>query len=402
MNDWGALYARRMAGIVPSDIRERMKLLDQAEIIHLGGGLPDPEIFPYEPLAEASARLWADRARARAALQYAPSEGYLPLRQWIADYMTRQGTACEADNIIITNGSQQGLDFLAKLLLSPGDKAMVEIPSFIGALRAFDAYELEYLGLPEDSGDWNAGELAGAKFCYVGPDFRNPTGTCMSRNDRTGLLDLADSTGMAIIEDGCYEQLRYEGEDIPSIAALAVERHGSIERSPVLHTGTFSKTIAPSLRVGWIAGPREVVRRLVLIKQASDLATSALNQMLLLDVVQDHLDASIDIARTVYRERCHSMLDAMAQFMPQGVSWTRPQGGLYVWAELPDAMDGGALAARALLERSVSIISGSAFYPARASNVAPKANTFRLSFSMIPSSAAREGIERLGGLIGEG
>lgn len=402
MNDWGALYARRMAGMVPSDIRERMKLLDQAEIIHLGGGLPDPEIFPYEPLAEASARLWADRTRARAALQYAPSEGYLPLRQWIAGYMTRQGTACEADNIIITNGSQQGLDFLAKLLLSPGDKAMVEIPSFIGALRAFDAYEPEYLGLPEDSGDWNAGELAGAKFCYVGPDFRNPTGTCMSRKDRTGLLDLADSTGMAIIEDGCYEQLRYEGDDIPSIASLAVERYGSIERSPVLNTGTFSKTIAPSLRVGWIAGPREVIRRLVLIKQASDLATSALNQMLLLDVVQEHLDASIDIARNVYRERCRSMLDAMAQFMPQGVSWTKPQGGLYVWAEMPAAMDGGALAARALLERSVSIISGSAFYPAKASNVAPKANTFRLSFSMIPSSSAREGIERLGGLIREG
>ncbi|MBB3992378.1 hypothetical protein GGR19_003828 [Croceicoccus naphthovorans] len=402
MTDWGALYARRMKGVMPSDIREKMKLLDRAEIIHLGGGLPDPAIFPYEPLSDASARLWADRARAQTALQYAPSEGYLPLREWIAGYMTRQGTACEADNVIITNGSQQGLDFLAKLLLSPGDKALVEIPSFIGALRAFDAYEPQYLGLPEDSADWNPTDLAGAKFCYVGPDFRNPTGTCMSRKDRLALLDLADDTGMAIIEDGCYEQLRYEGEDIASVAALAAERYGSIERSPVLHTGTFSKTIAPSLRVGWIAGPRDVIRRLVLIKQASDLATSALNQMLLLDVVRDHLDTSTRIARSVYRDRCRSMLDAMEEFMPHGVSWTRPQGGLYVWAELPDGIDGAALAARALLERSVSIISGSAFYPANATNIVPKPNTFRLSFSMIPAAAAREGIERLGGLIREG
>ncbi|WP_156841916.1 aminotransferase-like domain-containing protein [Novosphingobium aquimarinum] len=402
MDDWGALYARRMQSMIPSDIREKMKLLDQAQIIHLGGGLPDPDIFPYDPLAEASARLWADRSRARTALQYAPSEGYFPLRTWIAGYMTRRGVACEADNILITNGSQQGLDFLGKLLLSPGDKAAVEVPSFIGALRAFDAYEPKYLGLPEDSADWDMHALAGAKFCYVGPDFRNPTGTCLSRKDRIGLLDLADDTGMAILEDGCYEQLRYEGEDIPSIAALAVQRYGGIERSPVLHTGTFSKTIAPSLRVGWIAGPRDVIRRLTLIKQASDLATSALNQMLLLDVVQDHLEASIDTARSVYRERCGSMLDAMERFMPRGVSWTRPQGGLYVWAELPDGMDGRALASRALLERSVSIISGAAFYPAGAINVAPKTNTFRLSFSMIPAPTAREGIERLGNLILEG
>ncbi len=401
MTDWQALYADRMGGVVASDIRERMKLLDARQIIHLGGGLPDPAIFPYGPLARASEMIWSDPALARTALQYAPSEGHTPLRQWIADHMTRNGTPCGIDNIVITNGSQQGLDFVAKLLLSPGDTAMVEIPSFIGALRAFDAYQPRYLGLPEQAGDWRPTELGGAKFCYVGPDFRNPTGTTMTLAEREALLDLAAETGMALIEDGCYEQLRYEGEDIPSLLALAIRRHGDIEKVPVLHTGTFSKTIAPSLRIGWIAGPADAIRKLVLIKQASDLATSALNQMLLLEVVKTDLDSSIATACTVYRARLASMLQALEEEMPEGVRWTRPEGGLYVWGELPEGVDGTRFAERALLEHSVSIISGAAFYPAGAANVQPRRNTFRLSFSMIGEEPAREGVRRLGLLARE-
>jgi len=401
MTDWNSLYASRMDGVVASDIRERMKLLAAREIIHLGGGLPDPDIFPYDALSAASQAIWADRPLARTALQYAPSEGYAPLRAWIADYLTRTGSPCGVDNILITNGSQQGLDFIAKLLLSPGDTAMVEIPSFIGALRAFDAYQPRYLGLPEDAEDWTAETLSGAKFCYVGPDFRNPTGTTMTRDERNALLDLADATGMALVEDGCYEQLRYDGETIPSLLSLAIARHGDVEKIPVLQTGTFSKTIAPSLRVGWIAGPADAIRKLVLIKQASDLATSALNQMLLLEVVKAHLDDAIATACTVYRERRDSMLKALADNMPEGVRWTMPEGGLYVWVELPDGMDATLFAQRALAEHSVSIISGAAFYPAGASNVTVKRNTFRLSFSMIGADPARTGVERLGVLARE-
>ncbi|MBY8823513.1 PLP-dependent aminotransferase family protein [Sphingomonas colocasiae] len=401
MTDWNSLYASRMDGVVASDIRERMKLLAAREIIHLGGGLPDPEIFPYDALSAASQAIWADRALARTALQYAPSEGHGPLRTWIAEYLTRTGSPCGVDNILITNGSQQGLDFIAKLLLSPGDTAMVEIPSFIGALRAFDAYQPRYLGLPEDADDWRAETLSGAKFCYVGPDFRNPTGTTMTLDERNALLDLADTTGMALVEDGCYEQLRYDGAPIPSLLSLAIARHGDIEKIPVLQTGTFSKTIAPSLRVGWIAGPADAIRKLVLIKQASDLATSALNQMLLLEVVKTHLDASIAEACTVYRARRDSMLKALADNMPEAVRWTMPEGGLYVWVELPDHMDATVFAQRALAEHSVSIISGAAFYPAGASNVAVRRNTFRLSFSMIGADPARTGVERLGVLVRE-
>lgn len=401
MPDWDSLYATRMAGVVASDIRERMKLLDARQIIHLGGGLPDPDIFPYAALREASDRIWSDRALARTALQYAPSEGYAPLRQWIADQSSEGAAACGIDNVVITNGSQQALDFISKLLLSPGDKAMVEVPSFIGALRAFDAYEPRYLGLPEDPADWNAATLSGAKFCYVGPDFRNPTGTTMSLADREKLLDLADATGMIIVEDGCYEQLRYEGEAIPSLLTLALRRYGDIEKVPVLHTGTFSKTIAPSLRIGWISGPRDAIRKLVLIKQASDLATSALNQMLLLEVIRTSLDSAIETACTVYRERLDSMLAALDRHMPQGVSWTRPEGGLYVWGTLPEGVDATRFAEQALMEHSVSIISGAAFYPARAENVRSQTNRFRLSFSMIPSEAASEGVRRLGLLAHE-
>lgn len=385
--NWDDLYASRMSGVVASDIRERMKLLAQKDIIHLGGGLPDPAIFPYRAFAEASAAILADPARARVALQYAASEGHGPLREWLVGYMGSIGVPCGIDNILILNGSQQGFDFVGKLLIGPGDRVMVEMPSFIGALRAFDVYEPTYVAVPE------AGEprpTEGAEFAYVGPDFRNPTGTCMTRDERIALIEMAEALDMPIMEDGCYEKLRYEGEFIPSVLALDVERSGGIDASRVLYTGTLSKTIAPSLRVGWICGPAPVIRKLTLIKQASDLATSALNQMIALDVVKAHLDEAVATARDVYRERCASMLDALETFMPDGVSWTRPEGGLYIWMTLPPQVDGDELARKAIADHGVSTISGSAFYP-----VEPKRNTLRLSFSMIPSDIAREGIRKL-------
>ncbi|MDO9490117.1 MAG: PLP-dependent aminotransferase family protein [Sphingomonadaceae bacterium] len=391
--DWNGLYASRMSRVVASDIRERMKLLAQKDIIHLGGGLPDPAIFPYRAFADASAAILADPVRARTALQYAASEGHAPLREWLVGYMASIGVPCGIDNILILNGSQQGFDFVGKLLISPGDRVMVEMPSFIGALRAFDVYEPTYVALPEPGEPWPA---QAAKFAYVGPDFRNPTGTCLTREERLELLDKAAALDMPIMEDGCYEKLRYEGAFIPSVLALDVERSGGIDASRVLYTGTLSKTIAPSLRVGWICGPAPVIRKLTLIKQASDLATSALNQMIALDVVKEHLDAAVAKACEVYSERCASMLDALAEFMPDGVAWTRPEGGLYIWMTLPPQIDGDELARRAIADHNVSTISGSAFYP-----VDPQRNTLRLSFSMIPSDSAREGIRRLGLTLGE-
>jgi DNA-binding transcriptional MocR family regulator len=391
--DWSSLFASRMGKVVASDIRERMKLLASRQIIQLGGGLPDPSLFPTSAVAEACQRIFSDPARAAAALHYAPSEGHPPLRAWIADYMTRIGAPCGIDNILVTNGSQQGLDFVARLFLSPGDMVAVEAPSFIGALRAFDAYEPRYAALP---GAVDAPLPRGAKFGYLGSDFRNPTGTSLSRAEREALINKAEAIGLPLLEDGCYEKLRFEGDPILSVFALAVQKAGHVDAAGVLHAGTFSKTLAPSLRVGWLAGPSEVIRKLVLIKQAADLATSALNQMIALDVASTLLDAQAERGRDLYRRRRDSMLRALQDLMPEGVIWTRPEGGLYIWLTLPETLDGAAISERALMEHDVSVISGAAFYP-----FDPQRNTLRLSYSLATEATAREGVRRLAIVIRE-
>ena len=391
--DWTALYASRMGKVVASDIRERMKLLADRHIVQLGGGLPDASLYPAAEIAAACARILGDPASAATALNYAPSEGHPPLRAWLADYMTGIGAPCGVDNIMVTNGSQQGLHFLGRLLLSPGDTVAVEMPSFIGALRAFDAYEAAYAALP---GEVGAPLPTRAKFGYLGSDFRNPTGTSLTLAEREALIDKAALASLPLLEDGCYEKLRFEGEPIASVFALAVQKAGDVEACGVLHTGTLSKTLAPSLRVGWIAGPSAVIRKLVLIKQAADLATSALNQMIALEVAQACLERQAALARDLYRRRRDAMLDALEAYMPPGVSWTRPQGGLYIWVTLPPGVDGAKVSERALLEADVSVISGAAFYP-----VDPVRNTIRLSYSLAGEVTAREGIRRLGALLGE-
>jgi len=380
--------APRMATLGGSEIRERMKRLGERELIHLGGGLPDPTLFPTARFAEAATAILSDPARARIALSYAPSEGHGPLREWIAARMTARGAPCRTSNILVTTGSQQGLDLVAKLVLSAGDTVMLELPSFIGALRAFDIQQVRYAGIPEtDRLPDPAPRLA-----YAGPDFRNPTGTCLSLAERDHLLDLADAGAMPVLEDGCYEDLRYEGAPLPSLLALDIERRGGIERSRVIHAGTFSKLIAPALRVGWIAAAEPVIARLTLLKQAADLASGTLDQMIALALAQD-LDALTEPLRTAYRDRRDAMLAALAEHMPEGVGWSRPEGGLYIWLTLPETIDGSLFAERALAEQSVATISGGAFYPVEAQR-----NTLRLSFSLASIDGAREGIRRLGRL----
>jgi hypothetical protein len=380
-----------MDRVVGSDIRERMKLLAARQIIQLGGGLPDPSLFPVAEIKAACEAILSDPARAAAALHYAPSEGHMPLREWLAGYMTSIGAPCGVDNIMITNGSQQAIDFCGRLFLSPGDTVAVEMPSFIGALRAFDTYEPRYLGLPNEV---DAPLPTGAKFGYLGSDFRNPTGTALSLSEREALIDKAAAIGLPLVEDGCYEKLRFEGEGVSSVFALAVQKAGSVEDVGVLHTGTLSKTIAPSLRVGWVAGPSAVIRKLVLIKQAADLATSALNQMIALEVARTSLDRLADMGRALYLKRRNAMLEALEAFMPPGVTWTRPEGGLYIWVTLPPRIDGAVLSERLLMEEGVSVISGAAFYPTD-----PVRNTVRLSYSLATEEAAREGVKRMGTML---
>jgi hypothetical protein len=378
--------APRMAKLAGSEIRERMKRLGERDLIHLGGGLPDPALFPTERFAEAAAAILDDPTRARAALQYAPSEGHGPLREWIAERMTAHGTPCRAANILVTTGSQQALDLVAKLILSPGDTVMVELPSFIGALRAFDVQQVRYTGIPGNGGL----PEPFPRLAYAGPDFRNPTGTSLTRAQRELLLDLATAGAMPVLEDGCYEALRYEGESLPSLLTLDCARQDGIERSRVIHAGTFSKLLAPALRVGWIAAAEPVIARLTLLKQAADLASGTLDQMIALDLARD-LDILTAPLRAAYRERRDAMLAALAEHMPSSVHWSRPEGGLYIWLTLPEGMDGAAFAERALAEHGVVTISGAAFYP-----IDPQRNTLRLSFSLIGIPEAHEAIRRLG------
>ena len=386
MIDWQALYASRVSRIQSSDVREQAKLMGQADVISFGGGIPDPAVFPHEEAAEAAYRILKNPATARVALQYSESGGYRPLRDWLVGYMATLGVICTPDNILITSGSQQGLDLIGRLLLSPGDRALVEAPTYIGALRAFDACEATY-GTIAELADPSAPE---AKFGYLMPDFQNPMGTCLTREERTTILDEAAGRGLPLVEDSAYEKLRYEGAPVPSLLALDIERSGGIDNSRILYTSTFSKVIVPSLRVGFVVGAAPAIHKLMLLKQACDLHTSTFNQMLMLDLASRILGSRIDVVNDLYRHRRDAVLAALKSYMPAGVTWTEPQGGMYIWVTLPKTVDGGELARRALTEERVAVVSGKSFYPQE-----PQLNTIRLAFPQTREDRAGEGIARL-------
>jgi DNA-binding transcriptional MocR family regulator len=389
--EWTSRYATRIKGMVPSDIRELAKSMRQPDVISFGGGIPEPTLFPHEVVADSFQKILMDPQQARIALQYSESGGYMPLREFLAGYMGSRGVPCGPENILITSGSQQGLDFVGRLFLSPGDTVLVEMPTYIGALRAFDACEAKYDALP--SADYPA--PAKAKFGYLMPDFQNPRGTCMTLAEREDLLDRAAALDLPLLEDSAYESLRYEGTAVPPLIALEVKRAGGIENSRVLYTGTFSKTIVPSLRVGWIVAPTDVIAKLILIKQAADLHTSTLNQMVMMDLAQRMLNEThLAHIRGVYKRRRDVTLAALEKHMPKSVTWTKPEGGLYIWITLPEGVDGTAFAAQALKENRVASVSGKSCY---ATKTVP--NTIRLSFSLIPEDKADEGVRRLAELL---
>ncbi len=401
--DWSHVFATRSERMRASEIRELLKLLDQPDIISFAGGIPDPALFPVEAIRDAQHAILSDPKQAAQALQYSISEGYLPLRRWIADLMGKNGVPCTPDNILITCGSQQGLDFLAKMLLSPGDTALVEAPTYLGALQAFNCYEPRYDRLIPDGGNVTpaayaaAAEKAGGrvKFAYVVPDFANPTGITLSVENREKLLDLATELAIPVIEDSAYQALRFEGEAVPSILSLDVARNGGdIEKTRTVFCGTFSKTLVPALRIGWIVAATPLIQKLVLTKQAGDLHSSTLNQMVMARLAETTYDANVARAIALYRTRRDALMAALAASMPKGVEWTKPEGGLFTWVTLPDGIDGAELLARAIAEERVAFVPGKAFFATDA-----MANTIRLNFSSPTVEDIGEGIARLGRLI---
>lgn len=382
-----------------SEIRELLKLLDQPDIISFAGGIPDPALFPVEDFKEAFTETLTTQASA--ALQYSVSEGYKPLRDWIAAEMAKIGVPCTADNILITSGSQQALDYLGKLMLSPGDTALVGWPTYLGALGAFNAYEPNYDRLDpkanRPAADFAAkAKAAGGrvKFAYLSVDFANPTGETLDRSAREAVIDLADTMDIAIIEDAAYQTLRFDGQAIPPILALEIARKGSIEDCRTLYCGSFSKSLAPGLRVGWVCAAHEVISRLVLMKQAADLHSSTANQIVTHKVASRIFDTHVARLRATYMARRDHLLAALAREMPKGVEWTRPEGGMFIWLTLPEGLDGADLLAQSLKTERVAFVPGRAFF-ADGSN----GNTLRLSFSCANEAAIDEGMKRLGRLI---
>jgi DNA-binding transcriptional MocR family regulator len=386
---WAARYAPRMARVRASEIRELLKLIDQPDIISFAGGIPDPGGFPMEKLRAAQAEVAAEGA---GSLQYSVSEGYLPLREWIAAQMTADGVPCGPDNIVITAGSQQALDLIGKLFLHPGAEALVEAPSYMGALGAFNAYEPAWRAL-----DWAAPEAGRASLGYFVPDYANPTGRTLTRAQRETLLDLAEAAGMVLVEDGAYREIRFSDQPQPLIQALDVARRGSIEQARTLFCGTFSKTLAPALRMGWVCGPKAVIEKLVLLKQAGDLHVSTVNQKVVARAVSEGFDAHLQMLRGAYRRRAGAMLAALKAEMPQGIRWTEPEGGMFVWLDLPEGFDAAALLERAIAEERVAFVPGAPFFA-----VDPKPHTLRLSYSLPSEPQMAEGIGRLARLIARG
>lgn len=387
-----------------SEIRELLKLLEKPDIISFAGGIPDPALFPTQDAATAYAEALSSEARAATALQYSTSAGYGPLRERIADYMGTRGVRASLDNIIITAGSQQALDFLGKLLLTANDTVLVTAPTYLGALQAFSAYEPRYDTMrpertnrtPNSYGEAAKRVATGArvKFAYVVPDFANPTGETVSRSARETLLGLAHNLDMPVIEDTAYQALRFEGTDIPALQAIDVARCGSLDRSRVIYLGTFSKTVAPGLRIGWICASQAIVHRLFLIKQASDLNAPAINQMVVHRLVSDGRHAELVArAQAHYRPKRDAMLAALAAYMPSGVTWTRPEGG-FVWVTLPPGISGASLLERSIDEVKVAFVPGAAFFQDGSGE-----NTIRLSYSLPHTSEIRTGIRGLASLL---
>lgn len=400
MLDWEKIFATRSTRMRASEIRELLKLLERPDIISFAGGIPDPALFPAEEFKAAYADIFTS-GKSDSALQYSVSEGYKPLREWLQAEMLKIGVPCTPDNIFITSGSQQALDYLGKLFLSPNDTALVVRPTYLGALQAFNAYEPTYDDLQPNGNRTPASyEEAAAKaggkvkFAYFSADFSNPTGETIDREGREKLIDLGDEMDIALIEDAAYQYLRYDGTHVPPVLALEIERKGSIEDTRTIYCGSFSKTLAPGLRVGYVVANSAVIRKLVLMKQAADLHSSSINQIVVHTVASQGFEAQIAKLKATYQHRRNKMLEAMDKHMPACASWTKPEGGMFIWVTLPDYMNGADLLAAAIETEKVAFVPGKAFHADGSGT-----NTLRLAYSCANDEMIEEGIKRLGNLI---
>ena len=381
-------FSERAQGLQSSFIREILKITQRPEIISFAGGLPSPATFPVERMKQAYDRVLTETGKV--ALQYGPTDGYGPLKEWIAHSLSTEGTKILPEQILMVSGSQQALDLIGKVLIDEGSRVLVETPSYLGALQAFSVYRPEFGSVATDDHGLVPSSVEsvakGARLLYSLPNFQNPTGRSLSLERRRELVETCDRLGLPLIEDDPYGALSYKGEPMPKMVAMNPEG--------VIYMGSFSKVLTPGIRLGYVCAPLPLVRRLELAKQAADLHTAQLTQMVVYDVVKDgFLDQHIPTIRTLYGNQCQAMLDAMDQHFPKEVTWTRPEGGMFIWVTLPKRIDAMKLLDQAIAAR-VAFVPGAPFYATD-----PETNTLRLSFVTVPPERIREGIAILGQLI---
>lgn len=388
-------FAKRMERMQSSEIRELLKLTAQPDIISFAGGLPAPELFPVEEIAKVSHDLVEKEGQQL--LQYATTEGRPTLRAKIAQRMKEKyHTAVEADEILITTGSQQCLDFAGKLFLDPGDVVLCESPSYLGALNAFNAYEPTFVEVPTDNVGLIPEELDkilsttnNCKFIYVIPDFQNPTGRTWSMERRQKFMEVINKHNLPVLEDNPYGELRYEGEILPSLKSMDT-------KGLVMFLGTFSKIFCPGLRLGWVAGAKDVVSEFVKLKQSADLHTSNFDQGVA-DAYMDNydLDKHVEEIKVLYKTRRDLILKTMAEEFPAGTEWTHPEGGLFLWLTFPEGCSADKVFHKCI-EMKVAGVTGDAFYPNGKTD-----RNMRINFSNMPDEKIIEGVKRMAKAIRE-
>jgi len=384
------ILSQRAQKLTSSAIREILKVTERPEVISFAGGLPAPATFPVTQLQQACNEVLDTEPTA--ALQYGPTEGFMLLREWIAQHHSeRSGVAISAEQVLVTTGSQQGLDLLAKVLIDPGSTVLVETPTYLGALQAFSLAEPQYRSVRSDDAGLvpealSAEPCEAARFLYCLPNFQNPSGRRLPLERRRQLIEIADRAGLLVIEDDPYGELYYEGAPLASLL--------SMNPSGVVYLGSFSKVLAPGLRVGYVIAPPDLHRKLVQAKQAADLHTPSFTQRIVHNVIKNgFLDEHLPRIRTLYATQCRAMLEALQRHFPAGVQWNRPEGGMFIWVQLPEHIDSAELL-QAAIEQHVAFVPGAPFYANE-----PQPNTLRLSFVTVPPAKIEAGIARLGSLL---
>ena len=388
-------FADRMGKVEGSAIRELLKLTARPEVISFAGGMPAPELFPVEEMKKVSVAVLEEQGKV--ALQYTTTEGYLPLREKIAQRMNKTlNTNIKPDDILITSGSQQGLDFSGKTFLDKGDVVLCESPSYMGALNAMKAYEPEFIEFATDNDGMKMEELEKVlasnnkvKLIYVIPDFQNPSGRTWPLERRLKFMEIINKYEIPVVEDNPYGELRFDGETLPSLKSLDT-------KGLVIYLGTFSKIFCPGYRLGWTCAAPKILEKFNICKQGADLQASTIGQMEVNKFMEMYdLDAHVKKIKECYVKRRDVMLKTMEEEFPEGVEFTHPQGGLFTWVTLPEGIDAGEMAKKCL-EKNVAYVPGASFYPNGG-----VFNTCRLNYSNMPEDKIVEGIKRMGEVLRE-